>query len=262
MTDQTAAPAVPAALPLPVPPTPQADWALFLDVDGTLLDIAGAPDAVSVPAALRADLQAVAGRLDGALALISGRSIASIDRLFDPLRLPASGQHGGEWRPSAGAAVQPLAARPLPDALHDAAAALGRRHPGILVERKSHALAVHYRAAPALGPALGAQLAAAMAGLEGLMLMPGHCVWEIKDAIQSKGTAVTRFLQQPAFANRVPVFIGDDRTDEDAFRVVEGLGGLALAVGPLAQQRPQQPGFAAPVAVRRWLGAFVAGAGA
>jgi trehalose 6-phosphate phosphatase len=262
MTDQTAPMAVPAALPLPVPPPPQADWALFLDIDGTLLDLAAAPDAVRVPADLRAALQAVAARLDGALALVSGRSIATIDRLFDPLRLAVSGQHGSEWRPAPDAPVQAVAARPLPAAVDTAVAAIGRRHTGILVERKSHALAVHYRQTPAAGAEIGAQLARAIAGLDGLMLMPGQCVWEIKDATRSKGTAVAHFLTLPTFQRRRPVFVGDDRTDEDGFRVVEQQGGHAFAVGALALQQPQRPGFATPDDVRRWLGDFAKGAGA
>lgn len=249
------------AAALPPPPPLQPNWALFLDVDGTLVDIAETPDDVWVSAALRADLQAVEARLGGALALISGRSIAAIDQLFRPLRLAASGQHGSEWRPAAGDTILPQAVQPLPDSLSEVIAQIDRQHPGILIERKSHAVAVHYRHAPELGARIGARLAEAMADLDGLMLMPGKCVWEIKDAVRSKGTAVALFLQQRAFLNRVPVFIGDDRTDEDGFRVVEQHGGLAFAVGELAQRRPDQPGFAAPEDVRHWLSDFAKGAG-
>lgn len=249
----------PAAL-LP-PPLPQANWALFLDIDGTLLDIAETPDRVAVPAPLRAHLQVIEKYLEGALALVSGRTIAEIDRLFDPLRLAASGQHGSEWRPVPGAAAQAIAEQPLPQGLHEAAARLASLHPGIVVERKSHALAVHYRNAQDLGPEIGSRLAQTIAGLQGLMLLPGKYVWEIKDALQSKGTAVERFLQQPAFADRVAVFVGDDRTDEDGFRAVEARGGIALPVGALALRQPQRPGFATPAQVRAWLEAFALQAG-
>lgn len=249
------------AVTLSPPPQPQPNWALFLDVDGTLVDIADTPDDVWVSAALRADLQAVEARLDGAMALISGRSIEAIDHLFRPLRPAASGQHGSEWRPAAGDAILPLTAQPLPRSLDEVITQIDRQHPGILIERKSHAVAVHYRHAPELGAGIGARLAEAMANLDGLMLMPGKCVWEIKDAVRSKGTAVALFLQQRTFLNRVPVFVGDDRTDEDGFRVVEQHGGLAFAVGPLALQRPHLPGFAAPDDVRRWLSDFAKGAG-
>jgi trehalose 6-phosphate phosphatase len=242
-----------SARPAP-PPPPGPDWALFLDIDGTLLDMAERPDAVVVPQGLRDHLAAAAAGLAGALALVSGRPISDIDRLFDPLRLPASGQHGGEWRPAAGAVPELTAGAEIPAALRRLADDLGRRHPGMVIEQKTHALALHYRHAPDLGPALGAELAAALEGCAGLMLMPGRLVWEIKDAAQSKGTAVERFMAVPAFAGRRPVFIGDDRTDEDGFRAAEALGGLALPVGRLA--RSGLPGFADAAAVRGWLAAF------
>jgi trehalose 6-phosphate phosphatase len=250
MTETTA-----SARPAP-PPPPGRHWALFLDIDGTLLDFADRPDRVAVPAGLRDHLAAAAGRLDGALALVSGRPLADIDRLFDPLRLPASGQHGGEWRRTAGAAPELTAGAEIPAALRGLADDLARRHRGLVVEQKSHALALHYRHAPELGPALGADLAAALEGCAGLMLMPGRLVWEIKDAGQSKGTAVDRFMAMPGFVGRHPVFIGDDRTDEDGFRAVAARGGLALPVGRLA--RPGLPGFADAAAVRAWLAGFAA----
>jgi trehalose 6-phosphate phosphatase len=238
---------------------PQPNWALFLDIDGTLLDIAETPDAVVVPASLLDHLQAAQRRLNGALALVSGRSIAVIDKLFAPLQLAASGQHGSEWRPVPGAATQPVSELPLPPHLHEAAARIGQLHSGIVVERKSHALAVHYRHAPDFGAEIGGRLAEAMAGYDGLMLIHGKSVWEIKDSTQSKGTAVDLFMRQPAFADRVAVFIGDDRTDEDGFHAVEGLGGLAVPVGPLALKRPRGPAFATPAQVRAWLAAFATG---
>ena len=160
-----------------------------------------------------------------------------------------------------GAATQAVADAPLPPGLHEAAALLNNLHPGIVVERKSHALAVHYRNAQDFGAEIGSRLATAMAGFEGLMLMHGKFVWEIKDAQQSKGTAVELFMRQPAFLDRLAVFVGDDRTDEDGFQAVESLGGLALPVGPLALKRPQRPGFATPAQVRNWLAAFVAAPG-
>ncbi len=239
-----------------MPPLPRSDWALFLDIDGTLLDIAEAPDLVVVPAALREHLHIAADRLDGALALISGRALDSVDRLFDPLRLAAAGQHGSEWRPAPHAEIRATAGRPLPETLHDSIARLAALHPGILIERKSHALAVHYRHAPDLGPQLGARLAEALEGHDGLMLMPGRHVWEVKDIALSKGSAVELFLREPVFAGRRPVFIGDDRTDEDGFRAVERAGGLALPVGALAWSWPERHGFADASAVRAWLAAF------
>lgn len=244
------------------PPWPQPNWALFLDIDGTLLDIAESPDLVTVPDGLLDDLKAAEKYLNGALALVSGRPISEIDKLFAPLELAAAGQHGSEWRPVPGAPTQSVAEAPLPQGLHEAAAKLGKLHPGIVVERKTHALAVHYRNAPDFGPEIGGRLAAAMADFDGLMLLHGKAVWEIKDAQQSKGTAVNLFMRQPAFADRVAVFVGDDRTDEDGFHAVEGMGGLAIPVGQLALKRARGPGsvtlgFATPAQVRDWLAAFV-----
>lgn len=246
----------PPGLPPEPPPPPGSNWALFLDIDGTLLDIAETPDQVWVPPALRGDLGVIADTLAGAVALISGRPVSDIDRLFDPLRLPASGQHGGEWRPAPTRATEVLAAQTVPPHLRQVADALLALDPGIVVEQKSHAIAVHYRHAPDFGPELGARLAEAMAGIEGLQLLSGKSVWEVKDSSQSKGTAVQRFMAQPGFAGRIPVFVGDDTTDLDGFLAVEAMGGIALPVGPLA--RPGKPGFIDPVAVRSWLAEFAA----
>jgi trehalose 6-phosphate phosphatase len=115
---------------------------------------------------------------------------------------------------------------------------------------------VHYRNAPDFGSEIGGRLAEAMSGYDGLMLLHGKAVWEIKDAQQSKGTAVGLFMRQPAFADRVAVFIGDDRTDEDGFHAVEERGGLAIPVGQLALKRGRGPAFATPAQVRKWLSDF------
>src|SRR5690606_4153414 len=127
---QTAIPENPGLPPEP-PPPPGSDWALFLDIDGTLLDIAETPDQVLVPPALRANLDIVAGELGGALALVSGRPVSDIDRLFDPLRLPASGQHGGEWRPQPQQATEVIAGQTVPQHLRHVADDLLLLHPGI-----------------------------------------------------------------------------------------------------------------------------------
>jgi trehalose 6-phosphate phosphatase len=244
-------------LPAP-PPAPHRNWALFLDVDGTLLDIAAHPSAVTVPPGLREHLALLEQVLDGALALVSGRPLDDLDRLFDPLRLPASGQHGGEWRPQPHLPREVVARRTIPERLRQAAESLRDLDPGIIVEQKSHALAVHYRHAPSLGPDIGARLEHALYGIEGLILLPGKLVWEVKDAAQSKGTAVERFMAEPRFAGRIPVFIGDDTTDVDGFRAVEAMGGMALPVGALIQ--PGRPGFTDAAAVRAWLAEFASSA--
>lgn len=230
-----------------VPPI-QPEWALFLDVDGTLLDIAPTPDSVVVPPDLVAALERVQRRLDGALILVSGRPIAQLDALFAPLRLPTAGEHGAEWR--AGSAI--TAETPITPALREAVAAMATDFADVLVEPKRMGIALHYRAAPHLGPQLGQRLNAIMASHGNAELLAGHMVWEVRPRGVNKGVAVRRFMET-RFAGRMPVFVGDDRTDADGFQAATELGGLALPVGDLHVVRWGRA-FADPGAVRAWLG--------
>lgn len=227
-------------------------FALFLDLDGTLLDIAPAPSAVVVPEGLVADLAAVAERLDGALAILSGRPIAELDRLLAPLRLPAAGIHGAELRL---AAEGPVLRRPAPAGLARARALLAAAAlpAGVEVEDKGLALALHWRRAAEPPAALLARLEA-LAGEagSGLEAMPGKAVLELRGAGLDKGRAVAELRDRPPFAGRVPIGVGDDRTDLDAFRAVEAAGGLAVPVGPRAPGG-RAPLLAGPAAVRAWL---------
>src|SRR5690606_23139896 len=136
------------APPRPRPPAPADDWALFLDVDGCLLDFADRPDAVAVPHALRARLQALAARLDGALALVSGRSLATLDALFGPLDLPAAGLHGLERRTHGGRLLSAPPPAPLLAKVRDHARRVAGNFPGTVVEDKGAAIALHWRQAP------------------------------------------------------------------------------------------------------------------
>ncbi len=227
-------------------------FCLFLDLDGTLLDIAPAPSAVVVPEGLVADLAAVAARLDGALAILSGRAIAELDRLLAPLRLPAAGVHGAELRL---AADGPILRRDPPAGLTRARALLAAAAlpTGVEVEDKGLALALHWRRAaepPADLLALLEDLAREPGS--GLEALRGKAVLELRGAGLDKGRAVAEFLIRPPFAGRVPIGVGDDRTDLDAFRAVEAAGGRALAVGPRAPGG-RVPVFAGPAAVRAWL---------
>jgi len=217
----------PGTLP---PITPGSD-AVFLDVDGTLLQIARHPDAVRVPADLLAALGRAQVRFGGALALVSGRTIENLDALFAPLRLPCAGVHGLErrgadasiHRDDAAAALAPLRA-PLEDFV--------ARHDGLLLEDKGQSLALHFRNAPdCAGRAedlLGRLVAGAGSALE---LKPGKMVLEVTPGHADKGTAIAAFMQEPPFAGRRPVFIGDDVTDEDGFAVVNRLDGVSVRVG-------------------------------
>ena len=228
------------------------ETALFLDIDGTLLDIASRPDEVIVPDSLREDLGALFTRLDGALALISGRAVEEIDRLFSPLGLPASGVHGSEFRPCPPASAQQLAPR-IPDTVRAAAAKIVDRYPGALFEDKGIAVALHWRLAPQFGGAIEADVTAMMeTAPAGLTLLRGHSVLEIKGSALNKGLAVERFLKEDAFRGRRPVFVGDDVTDQAAFDVVTRRGGYAFAVSRAMDGTMDW--FESPNEVRKWLG--------
>lgn len=229
------------------------DICLFIDVDGTLLDIASRPEEVSASADLLATLASLSRTLDGALAIVTGRTIEEIDRLFSPLVLPASGVHGAEWRRADGQAVIDTGAPPIPAALRAAVETAVARRPGAFVEDKGKALAVHWRAAPEQEAAIWADLARVLERAEApeLTIMRGHCVFEIKAAATTKGDAVRAFMEAAPYAGRTPVFIGDDVTDIAGFAAATALGGHAYSVGrPL---EGAEEAFAGPADVRAWL---------
>jgi len=207
------------------------DWALFLDVDGTILAIAATPAAVRVPGRAIAAIASAHEELAGALALVSGRSIADLDRLFAPLRLPMAGVHGAERRTAAGLVRSPQNAA----ALEPARTLLERwvaAHPGALLEDKHVALALHYRNAPELEPAARVAAAAAVATVgPAFHVQEGKRVLEVKADAVGKGKAIEEFMAERPFAGRQPVFVGDDLSDEDGFKVVNRLGGHSVAVG-------------------------------
>ena len=219
---------------------PQSNIALFLDVDGTLLEIASTPQAVRVPAALRNTLQLAAKREDGALALISGRTIAELDRLFAPLVLPAAGQHGVEIRDPEGNVSMPDIEAGQLDGAREVIRELVRHYKGLLLEDKGSALAVHFRQAPQYERAA----MEVMGGLahqlrDHFVLRDGKCVMELTPRGYSKRGAIEAFMRQPPFAGRIPLFIGDDVTDEDGFEAVNALGGYSVRVGDLAATAAQ-----------------------
>ncbi|WP_440997277.1 trehalose-phosphatase [Arhodomonas sp. SL1] len=216
---------------MPKPPAIATDWALFLDFDGTLVPLAEHPDAVQVPDHLPERLAGLQRRLDGAVAVISGRPIHTLDRLLAPARLALAGVHGLERRGADGTLHHP----PDPSTLLGPACreleAFARAHPGVYWEDKRHALAAHYRHAPAAGPALRALLESLAHGLGGgYEVLSGKFVHELRPAGFDKGSAVRAFMAEPPFAGRRPAFVGDDRTDEDAFSVVNALDGYSIRV--------------------------------
>ena len=241
-----------ASLPLPPPPTFSSDWALFLDVDGTLLDFADTPEGVRVAPGLVDALAALQHRLDGALALVSGRPIAQLYRLFAPLQLPAAGLHGLERRggqPRPGVEPRPPAAL---ETLRQRAEAVTAGFPGALVEDKGLTIALHWRGNPAAAAALRALADVALAELPDYRLQPGDQVLELQPADADKGMAIDALLETRPFRYRLPVFIGDDHTDEHGFEIVLARGGMAVLVGD------RQPSIARyrlpdPASVRAWL---------
>ncbi len=232
-------------------------WAFFLDIDGTLLELAERPDMVRVDAALVSLLGGLQQAAGGALALISGRSVTDVDALFAPLEVPVAGQHGIERRDAAGRVhrhafqLEPL--RRAAARLQGFAAA----HPGLLFEDKGNSLALHYRQAPQLADAARAEAAAAAAELgDEFELQGGKMVFEVKPGGRDKGSVIEEFMQEAPFRGRAPVFVGDDLTDEYGFGVVNRMGGHAIKVG--AGRSAARWRLADAQAVRAWLGAWVA----
>ena len=232
--------------------------AILLDIDGTILDIAPAPQQVWVPPTLRqtlADLQELTG---GALALVSGRKLNDIDMIFAPLELAAIGGHGAEIRPAAGGEPRRRAGV-LSLAFKRKLASLTELGPGILVEDKGYSLALHYRLAAKLGPALHEAITAICADLmppEAVAILPGKFVFEVKPAGINKALAVAELMNQAPFAGRHPIFIGDDATDEPVFGVIPQFGGLGFSVGQVVAGTDGH--FDTPADVRAWLARIVA----
>jgi trehalose 6-phosphate phosphatase len=234
--------------------------ALLLDIDGTILDIAPAPQEIWVPPALRHTLARLKDLTGGALALVSGRKLDDIDLMFAPLQLAAIGGHGAEIRSHPGAKPKRHAPSLGAD-LKRELAALSELGPGILIEDKGYALALHYRLAPHLGPALQAAIADifARAPHHAVDILPGKFVFEVKPAGVNKGKAVSELMQHAPFADRHPIFIGDDTTDEPVFGVLAEFGGVGFSVGRIIAGTDGH--FDTPADVRAWLARIVADRG-
>jgi len=206
--------------------------ALFLDFDGTLAEIAPSPDTVRVDPALPPLLDRLARALDGAVAIVTGRRLDDVDRMLAPLRLAGAGLHGAELRRAAAAPALPVRAEPGLAAARLLLSRFVAGRPGVLLEDKGRAIALHYRAAPEAGTACmeAAAEAARLAGAD-MELLHGKMVVELKPAGCDKGRAIAALLTAPPFLGRVPVFAGDDVTDEAGFRAVAAAGGSAIRVG-------------------------------
>lgn len=227
MTYLTAVPEPSGALPRPL-----SDLAYFFDLDGTLVELTSVPTGVEADATLRRLITELAVLADGAVAIITGRPIADIDRLFPDIRLPVAGQHGSERRNALGQVVRHATS---PHGLALARSMLQvvvARHPALLLEDKGLSIALHYRQAPLLaGFAHRTMREIQRTAGDAFCVQAGKRVVELKPAGRDKGMAITEFMAEIPFHGRVPVFIGDDVTDEHGFAVVNALEGLSIKVG-------------------------------
>jgi trehalose 6-phosphate phosphatase len=213
-------------------PNGQQGWALFLDVDGTLVEIAETPQGVHVPTSLKQLLDEVRWRLDGALALVSGRSLNNLDQLFTPLRFIASGVHGCERRTADGHVLRPEVDAATIARVRTQLADFVRGHEGLLLEDKHYAVAVHFRRAPEMQDEVYRIMSDMLVQLgPTFALQAGKSVLELRPGAWTKGSSITAFMQEAPFVGRTPVFIGDDVTDEDAFAVVNEMSGVSIRVG-------------------------------
>lgn len=227
----------------------QGDVALFLDFDGTLVEIAPGPDAIAPREALAARLLRLSERLAGRCAIVSGRAISDVEKHLGPLGIAVAGSHGSDIR---GADGTPLGkgAKGLPDDMEQSLRAFARQS-GLDYEHKPHGGALHYRRSPEAGED-ALSFARNLAAQHGWKVQSGKCVVELVAGDGDKGSAVRAFMQTPIFAGARPFFIGDDLTDEAGFRVSEALGGAGVLIGDLRDTaaRYHLPGVDA---VHHWL---------
>ena len=232
------------------------DIALFLDIDGTLLEHRPHPEDVHVDGKLRSLLATVTRRLGGAVAFVTGRNIAMVDRLFAPLHLPTAGLYGLEHRLTPDGPVKRADEPADLAAVADQLQHRFRSTEGIYFERKGAVLAVHTRAAPAAFPEVKAAAEEALSLLpEGYRIVAGHAGLEFVPVEALKSAAIERFMGTRPFAGRLPVFIGDDVSDEAGFEYVNARNGISIRVRPQAATEAR---FALPdvASVHKWLAGF------
>ncbi|WOH54834.1 trehalose-phosphatase [Bradyrhizobium sp. sBnM-33] len=227
--------------------------AILLDIDGTLLDLMPTPREVWVPPGLAKTLNRLLVRTNGALALVSGRSLNDIDLIFAPDLFPAVGGHGAEMRIETDSEAVASHAPPMDKELKRRLAAIAKLSPGILLEDKGYSLALHYRLAPHAEKAIYAAVSLIRADLPNapIEVLPGKCVCEIKHSGFTKASGVRELMTREPFKGRRPFFIGDDVTDESVFAIMPDLDGLAFSVGRRAKGVAGH--FDAPSDVREFL---------
>lgn len=236
-----------------LPPRPNlinpGEWAVFLDLDGTLLDVAASPDSVFVPKHLVETLAVLRTHLSGALAVLSGRSLRTIDRLLHPLRVTAGGEHGAVLRLPDGEVVEGGPETVVPQMWREIIHREAENWPGVLVEEKSHGVAVHYRANLSASLKVIGLLENLVDGDATFQVLPALMARELRHRSINKGQALLSLMATPPFAGRRPLFIGDDVTDEDAVTAADEAGGIGLRVPDAFDGEPAR--------VRSWLGDLV-----
>jgi trehalose 6-phosphate phosphatase len=233
------------------PPAISRQAALFLDVDGCLLEFSDDPSSVRAGPRLLAGLDQVSVRLDGAVALVSGRTLARLDEIFHPAAYAAAGLHGLELRGDQASSTFQVPHLQL-ERIMQAAQEVLAEFPGAFVEDKGLAIALHWRAAPSAARTALAFAVRMLPLLPGYKLEPGNHVVELRPAGADKGTAIQRFMACAPFAGRTPIFAGDDLTDEAGFAAVNAMGGISILVGDRPQSRAIHR-LADPASVLAWL---------
>lgn len=206
-------------------------YAFFFDVDGTLAEIQPHPDDVFIETDLLSALSRLTELTRGAVALVSGRPVVELDKLVAPLMLPLAGIHGAERRDASYTLHQVELPATVPGALAEELSQMTTSMPGIYLENKGVAWAVHYRQAPEYAESVMECVASMVERYPSLTLQPGKCVVEIKPAASDKGSAISAFMSESPFCGRTPVFLGDDLTDERGFLVVNAMQGISVKIG-------------------------------
>ena len=244
----------PETVPVPASLIPHlSETAVLLDIDGTLLDLMPTPREVWVPPGLAKTLRRLLVKTNGALALVSGRSLNDIDLIFAPDVFPAVGGHGAEMRIDLDSESVAAHAPPMDREWKRRLAAIAKLSPGILLEDKGYSLALHYRLAPHAEKAIYAAVSLIRADLPNapIEVLPGKCVCEIKHSGFTKASGVRELMTREPFKGRRPFFIGDDVTDETVFAIMPDMDGLAFSVGRRAKGVAGH--FDAPSDVREFL---------
>jgi trehalose 6-phosphate phosphatase len=231
--------------------------AVLLDVDGTLIELARTPQEVRVPPSLKHTLARLRDRLGGALALVSGRPLADLDQLFEPLRVAMIGGHGAENRLDAHGPVDRSRVVPMDTELRRRLENIAAATEGVLAEDKGYSLALHYRLAPERERFVHDEIMRVCAELPHvpIEILPGKSMFEVKPPSFNKGVAVRELMGYAPFRGRRPIFVGDDVTDEFVFKVMPEFHGLAFSVGK--RLRGTNGYFATPREVRHWLYGFI-----